>query len=715
MARDGLVSEVDGPEGQADALYSISGSGVASLQAWVRQSWSAPGSLDPIHDLAVLLLDALPPVELTSLLRQRAMRLRERLHGDMTSSASEDESSAMRPGCRALLERTRMQCQSELEWTEDLARGLAAGRFLTTEAAHPSPAAAATRAPGSEKGVGAFTFVLHSHLPYCRMAGRWPHGEEWIHEAASETYVPLLNALYDLREEGKGYGLTLGITPVLAEQLADHDIREHFVLFLDDRSKAAAADISRFAASGESHLESLAGYYRDYYERVRDTFVERFGTDIIGAFRRLQDEGYIEIITSAATHGYLPLLSRDSSIYGQLRTAVTSYERHFGRAPRAIWLPECAYRPAYTDSEGVVRPALEEFLAAQNLTCFFTETHAIEGGRPVGKAAGDVSIGPYGVISRQYVLPVAEAAASGGTTYTAYYVIGSAGGTTSPPVAAVGRDNRTGQQVWSAEWGYPGDPDYREFHRKDHQTGLQYWRVTGPRVDLGDKDEYHPDWAAGKVAAHAQHFVDLLERLSRSYHDDSGTYSIIASNYDTELFGHWWFEGIDWIKGVLTGLADSETLDLTTASEYLQAHPPSEAITLPESSWGSGGNHWTWDNPETHWMWAPIDRAQLCMETLVERHPRATDDALATLNQAARELLLLQSSDWPFLVTTGQARQYAIERYYGHLERFDRLAALVDQGALAEARALANEYWERDKVFPDIDYRWFAARQGRAC
>ena len=566
----------------------------------------------------------------------------------------------------------------------------------------------------AEKKAGAFTFVLHSHLPYCRMAGRWPHGEEWIHEAIAETYVPLLGVLYDLRDEGVAYKLTLSLTPVLAEQLASPDVGERFLDYLGGEIEAAEGDISRFAQDGNEHLEYLARYYRGYYVGVSQTYRERFGADIVGAFRLLQDDNYVEIVTSAATHGYLPLLSRDSSVYGQLRAGVESYKRLFGRPPGAVWLPECAYRPAYVDETGTVRPALEEFLAPLGLTCFFAETHAVEGGCPVGKAAGDVAIGPYGAIKRRYVIPIVGEREAGGTTFAAYYVVGSAAGLTDPPVAVMGRNNRTGLQVWSGDLGYPGDADYREFHRKDDRTGLQYWRVTGPKVGLGDKDYYHPDWAEQKVAEHARHFVGLVERLAEAHHTESGTYGIIASNYDTELFGHWWFEGIDWIKQVLRGLAESELVDLTTASEYLVQHEPEQVLALPESSWGVGGTHWTWDNPDTHWMWEPIHEAELRMERLVALYPDLEEATLTVLNQAARELLLLESSDWPFLVTTGQAKQYATERFRGHLVRFQQLARMAESGIGREARAYADELYELDKVFPDIDYRWFRDRQGKA-
>ncbi|MFQ6059189.1 MAG: 1,4-alpha-glucan branching protein domain-containing protein [Anaerolineae bacterium] len=505
--------------------------------------------------------------------------------------------------------------------------------------------------------------------------------------------------------------MTIGFTPVLVEQLADPLVLEHLEMYLDEKIAAAKGDVERFRKEGQPHLEYLAGFYQNWYQHALDTLRDRFGRDIVGAFRRLQDEGYIEIVTSAATHGYLPLLERDSSIYGQLAVGVASYQRHFGCAPRAVWLPECAYRPAFyaqADGERYYKPGLEEFLAELRLGCFFAETHTIEGGDPVGKAREGV-IGPYGDIPKRYVVPLAGyVEPTERTTYQPYWVGGA-------EVAAMGRNNRTGMQVWSADWGYPGDFDYREFHKKDGISGLQYWRVTGAHLDLAYKDYYHPDWAQYKVGEHARHFTWLVEDLLREYHGRSGKYGIIASNYDTELFGHWWFEGVDWIKAVLRRLSQSEVAELTTASDFLEEHPPEDVLALPESSWGTGGGHFTWDNVDTRWMWPIIHQAERRMEALVDQHPDAQGDLAVVLNQAARELLLLQASDWPFLVTTGQAREYAIERFNGHVERFHRLADLAETGQTGpRARALAQEYFALDNVFPEIDYRVFKNRERKA-
>ena len=646
---------------------------------------------------------------------------------------------------------------------------------------------------------GAFTFVLHSHLPYCRKAGRWPHGEEWIHEAASETYIPILDALNDLIAQGIRPRLTIGITPILTEQLADALIIQNFELYLDEKIAAAQKDIDRLAAvqaawdtvqtadspdeeaeaqaideatdvrspeelesliatkdslitptAGDSpaplhagllavandavaaetdslsvaedeeeqeepleqpdpHRAYLAQWYKNWYSQIKRSFVERYQRDIVGAFRRLQDEGYIEIITCGATHGYLPLVSRDSTIYAQIAVAIQSYERHYGRKPRAIWLPECAYRPAYyTDdarAETERKPGVEEFLEAQGIKCFFVETTTIEGGAPIGKAEGRV-FGPYGTLTRKYVVPVSREVPLTGNSTLQPYLVGMSG------VSAIGRHHKTGLQVWSAEWGYPGDANYREFHKKDSISGMQYWRVTGSGINLGHKDYYHPDWTIDKVKGHAQHFTNLVRNVIIEHKGQTGEYGLISSNYDTELFGHWWFEGVDWMREVLHILAQSDEVELTTASEYLEHYPSQESLNLPESSWGENGTHTTWMNPETEWMWPIIHGAERRMEQLVAAYPEATGDQAQALAQIARELLLLESSDWPFLVTTGQANDYATKRFNEHVDRFNSLADALENNS-SDLRQLTETYNDLDNPFPQIDYRVFAAREGR--
>lgn len=555
--------------------------------------------------------------------------------------------------------------------------------------------------------IGAFTFVLHSHLPYARLAGRWPHGEEWIHEAAVETYIPLLKTLYQLKNEGVQYRLTMGLTPTLAEQLSDTLVLNNLNQYIDMKIEAAKQDIEHFA--GDQHVQFLADWYIKQFESIRTTFNEQFHGKIIDGFKDLQDAGYIELMASAATHPYLPLLDQDSTIYAQIKTGIESYKRIFGREPSTFWLPECAYRPAKQDKNGKLRPGLEAFLAEQGIRLFFSETHTITGGHPVGVAAGDV-IGPYGDIKNRYVIPDSGRSTPERltTTYQAYYVDSQTNNDSHSGVAVIGRNNNSGQQVWSSEWGYPGDFDYREFHRKSGTSGLQYWRVTGDDIPLHEKDVYHPDWARYKVDQHAEHFAHLVWDLLREHHTETGEFGIVSSNYDTELFGHWWFEGVQWLGKVLQHLANNAEIQMVTASAFIEEHPPQQVLQLAEGSWGTGGKHFTWQNVETSWMWPIIHECERRMEVLVENFKNPTDDERAVLNQTARELLLMQGSDWQFLITTGQAKEYAIQRFHQHLERFQKLADSLD--VQKPDKQLAMDLWELDKVFKDIDYCWFKAR-----
>lgn len=546
---------------------------------------------------------------------------------------------------------------------------------------------------------GAFVLFLHCHIPFCRMAGRWPHGEEWLHQAASETYLPLLKALYSLKQEGYPFHLCLGMTPILIEQLSDPLILENLEDFLKLKISRAYADLKR------NEVAYLARFYYQFYQDLLESFVEEFGRDIISAFKRLQDEGLIEIATSAATHAYLPLLSRDSSIYAQIKVGIESYKQRFGTSPSSFWLPECGYRPSFYSEAGYIKPGLEYFLEKEGIKVFFVETHTIEGGEPVGKAKGEV-IGPYAIIPRRYLVPISGyIEPRRKTTYQPYWV-GNSG------VAVLGRNNRTSLQVWSADHGYPGDFRYREFHKKDSISGLQYWRVSDARKDLATKELYHPDWAQQAVLEHSHHFASLIEGLLSDYYQQSGNYGIVLSAYDAELFGHWWFEGIMWLKEVLKLLSRSKIVELTTPSKFIKEHPPDEALFLPESSWGQGGGHFTWDNIDTKWVWEIIHKAEREMEELVSQYPEAEDKEREILCQIGRELLLLQSSDWTFLITTGQAKDYAIMRVLRHWERFQNLAQLLKEGKVENALIESRLLYASDNPFPLLDYKYFANREG---
>lgn len=546
--------------------------------------------------------------------------------------------------------------------------------------------------------IGSFVLVLHSHLPYCRKAGVWPFGEEWVFEAMAETYIPLLDIIDYLADKNALGSFTVGFTPVLLDQLQDPYMLLRFDEYLETKIAAAEADIARFGAESEWNLQELAKFYRDRYEGVRSSFHLRHNGDLVNAFKALQDRGLVQILAGAATHAYLPLLSSETSIYSQLKLGHDVYTHIFGRPPQGIWLPECGYRPP-SESSSVDR-ALEDL----GYSCFVVDAHAIEGGAPIDVYSDRV-------LRKPEVRPAA--AKRDYTSYLSYLASGS-------DIAVLGRNQRTALQVWSSEWGYPGDGNYREFHRRDPVSGFSYWKVTSRLVDISAKEVYHPDAALGRAKEHADHFVGLVERLLLDFNAETGKRGVIVAPFDVELFGHWWLEGLDWLKWALEGLSKSPHVEVLSASSYLEKHPPHEEIDLLESSWGLGGGHYIWDNESTNWMWQEIHTAEKEIEDMtlkVNRRGRQADDNASLrdrlLKQVAREALLLQSSDWPFLVTTEQARDYGERRFLEHKYRFERLAhALAEDVISPEIVNYLEQLESIDAVFPQIDFTAFTGKQG---
>ena len=547
---------------------------------------------------------------------------------------------------------------------------------------------------------GTLLLVLHTHLPWVLGHGRWPHGESWLYEAAAECYLPILRLLARLETEDRKGSVTLGVTPVLAEMLSTPRFRDGFLAYLGERAGRADADRREFETSGDEYARGAAVAWSEFYKRAKEDFLEKYNGDLLSALVRLQESGRIEIIVSAATHGYLPLLGRDESIEAQLGIGITSYRRRFGRRPRGIWLPECAYRPGYAWSRPVgparawLRPGLEEFLARKGLRYFFVDTHLVAGGAPIGSYEDRVA-------ERRL-----DAAREGtGLSPNEPYAITAS---RRRKVAVLARDPRSSVQVWSADYGYPGDGAYLEFHRKHGRDGLRYWRVTDRRIPLAEKVPYDPMAAKERAEAHAEHFASLVIDRLREYQEATGRTGVVVAPFDTELFGHWWFEGPQWLESVLRRLEGQ--VEVATASSFLAKHPPRSAIRLPEGSWGQGGHHWVWLNDGTRWIWEEVYRAEdAFLEASRAARGQRKPIIRRILTQLARELLLLESSDWPFLITTVAAKDYAEARVKEHIEAFDRLASMLPQaraGTLSpEDRAWLTTIEARDSLFPDLDLK----------
>jgi 1,4-alpha-glucan branching enzyme len=560
-----------------------------------------------------------------------------------------------------------------------------------------------------------FVLVLHSHLPYVLSHGKWPHGTDWLSECAAETYLPLLEAFDGMVGEGISPKATVGITPVLAEQLAAPGFGDELDGYLAQKRDAAIADGKQFQKTGEKERAVLANYWTETYSDLLTSYNERYGRDIIGGFRKLQDNGHIEIITCAATHGYLPLLGTDENVRAQIRQGVEVYQRHFGRSPKGIWIPECAYRPPYEWSPPIgeefgpkERRGVDSILSEHGIDYFILDTHLLRGGEPIGAYLD--RFGALKSLWQQFeeAYP-SKSVQSAKTPLAPYYAGGIVEG--QKPVAFFARHPECSLQVWSGEYGYPGDGSYLDFHKKNFPGGHRYWRVTGSGVDLGDKMPYDLSVIEGRLEENAAHFVDLVgEQMDRA---GEGEPVVLTAPFDTELFGHWWFEGVRWIRKVLTKMAEREDYSVATGSEALQTVPPREMLSVPEGSWGEGGFHYIWLNDETEWTWSHIYKNEKAFADLVRRAKGNHDiDLRRVMRQLAREVLLLESSDWQFLISTQSARDYAEMRFAHHGDVVKRLLKLSD--ILLSGKKIEDGDWlfveeceTRDNLFPEIDPDWW--------
>ncbi len=553
--------------------------------------------------------------------------------------------------------------------------------------------------------LGYWMLVLHTHIPYVLSHGKSPHGTDWLSESLVECYLPLYDLTNRLQQRGIPARYTISFTPILQEQLADAEFQAEARAYMDAKIAAAQDDTRYFLQRGERWMAGLAYLWQTYFAAQRSRY-DQLGGDLLGAFRQFQDAGLIEIATSAATHGYLPLIGRDECVRAQVQLGVRTYQKHFGRVPRGFWLPECAYRPAYrwlppTAQEilpAAERAGIEQFLSEAGIGYFFVDTHMLRGGTPLGTywdrfpALRQI----YEQFAAHYRAEQAER-----TPYRAYRVPAPA------PLAVFARDPATTLQVWSGEHGYPGDARYLEFHKMRYPGRLRYWRVSENKADLGAKQPYVPYDAFEAVQAHADHFISLLKQTLWAHYQATGAPGVVVSMYDTELFGHWWREGPEWLYCVISRLAADPDIEMLTGSEYLQKFPPKEVVFLPEGSWGEGGSHLIWLNENTLWVWDALYRAEARFLSLLQRH-RACTNLQPYLQQLARELLLAQASDWTFLITTGTARDYAETRLADHLRRFESIATLVEMLANGEVPSpeltrVYQESLQRDAVFAELE------------
>ncbi|MCX6139897.1 MAG: DUF1957 domain-containing protein, partial [Candidatus Kapabacteria bacterium] len=488
------------------------------------------------------------------------------------------------------------------------------------------------------------------------------------------------------------------ISPVLCEQLSHPDFPSVFERYCEEHGELARVDRSHMEQEGApDEIMHLTDVWEKWYATCWADFSGPYNSDIVGQFKRLQDAGAIEIMTCGVTHGYLPLIAEDASVDLQVELAVRSYVHRFGRRPRGIWLPECAYRPSYpwrtllqVSSYAVARKrdGVEQVLARHGLDFFVTDEGALDGAKPIGVRGPDGARTSY-----EESYGVAREILDEKSVFDLFRVSATDHGESA---AIFTRHMQIALQVWSGESGYPGDPDYLDFHKKYFRSALRYWRVTDVKGDMGMKQPYVPEWAENKAKSHALHFLNILEVALKHRMATTDRLPTLCLPFDTELFGHWWFEGPAFLENVLRGIHASPFLSTTTASEQLDKVLPACEIALPESSWGKNGNDSVWMNPENQWTWEKEYQLERRMRLLFEKHPVRTWDATMRriAKNAIRQLLLLQASDWQFLISTFSAKEYAEMRFHNHLEDARRLCDLVERYGVSRKLEL-NEYFDQ--------------------
>ncbi len=527
----------------------------------------------------------------------------------------------------------------------------------------------------SERRVpGMFTLVLHTHLPWLAHHGRWPVGEEWLYQSWAAAYLPLLRVLRTLADEDRHSLLTLGVTPVVNAQLDDPyclDGMHHWLANWRLRASEAAAATSVAAANVQSALRSKSAGHQSSTpkalrasgirecaeaDRALDDFAALWRHGGSPLLRSLLDAGTLELLGGPLAHPFQPLLAPRLREFA-LREGLADAQQRLGHLPTGIWAPECAYAPG-----------MEHGYAAAGVTHFMVDGPSLHGDTALGRPVGDTD------------------------------------------VVAFGRDLQVSYRVWSPKSGYPGHAAYRDFHTYDHLTGLKPARVTGRNVPSEAKAPYDPERADRAVDVHVADFVDVVRNRLTSESERIGRPAHVVAAFDTELFGHWWYEGPTWLQRVLRALP-AAGVRVGTLHDAIADGFVGDAVALPPSSWGSGKDWQVWAGDQVS------DLVQLNTE-VVDTALTTVDKALAqtasldgplprdrVADQILRETLLTVSSDWPFMVSKDSAADYARYRAHLHAHATREIAGALASGRRESARRLAEGWNRADGLFGALDAR----------
>ena len=509
----------------------------------------------------------------------------------------------------------------------------------------------------SPREPGMFALVLHSHLPWLAHHGRWPVGEEWLYQSWAATYLPVTDVLRRLAAEGRTRMLTLGITPVLAAQLDDPHCLAGMHHWLGNwqlrAHEAAGMREESYRALGAREHRAASAALEDFETRWRHG-----GSPVI---RELIDTDAIELLGGPLAHPFQPLLDPRLRAFS-LSEGLADAHARWNHRPRGIWGPECGYTPG-----------MENGYAAVGVEHFMVDGPALRGDTSLGRTVRDSD------------------------------------------VVCFGRDLQVSYRVWSPKSGYPGHAAYRDFHTYCHDTGLKPSRVTGRTVPSHEKAPYDPELASRTVDRHVADFVETVRRRLRSESERIGRDALVVAAFDTELFGHWWFEGPIFLERLLRALPEAG-IEVGTLADAHDRGYVGDPVDLENSSWGSGKDWRVWaGDPVADLVRLNDEVVRTTLDSIDKaREQRGVSVALRNRvhDQMLREALLTVSSDWAFMVSKDTAAAYARDRAHKHAHALREIAEAVGSGRDDRAKRLADGWNRADNLFPGLDARRLPGRHG---
>ncbi|HJT38020.1 MAG TPA: 1,4-alpha-glucan branching protein domain-containing protein [Actinomycetota bacterium] len=505
--------------------------------------------------------------------------------------------------------------------------------------------------------MGVFSLVLHTHLPYVRRNGVWPSGEEFFHQAALESYLPLLGVLESLADDGFTDALTLGLSPMIAHQMEDAHMLRELSWFLGLYELRTLRQTTNYEGVFRDEFRDLAAHYARFARAQSDRLDGLTGGGIATEFDALARRGTIEIIGGPATHPYLPLVREPALAAAQVELGAAEYARLFERRPEGMWLPECAYEPD---------AGIEGLLERSGVG------HIVIDGPTMLRSAGP------------------------GSTFAPRRIRDSA-------VVACARNLDVTYRVWSPTGGYPTGKWYRDFFHYDIEGGFKNWRVTSIRKPVAEKRPYEPARAQAAARKDAEDFAALIARTLAEHESQTGREGHVVAAYDTELFGHWWYEGPIFLEHLFRTLRDTPGVRALSLRGALACLPAPERVDLVGGSWGFRKDDRSWVAPETDDMWQALGEVEADTIRYLEKFRDAGPGRRAAVAQLAREAMLMQSSDWPFMVLRGRNPAYARERFFGHRARWNEMVELLRSRIPDDLIARkANDVYEIDNILPAL-------------